>query len=124
MDILKFIKQLLGCNKEAAQNSSSEYIEADAFIKTWSVVEFAKKNGKMQLCQAPDKNNRESYLKCRFVKDGGITTYVIVSSRMQSITSEEISKSKDKIKVGLLQNGKYVLFDFRWKDWENVDLGL
>ena len=76
----------------------------------------------MQLCQAPDKNNRESYLKCRFIKDKEHITYVNVSSRLQYTTPKEITQNKDKIRIGRLPDEKYVLYDFRWKDWEDVDL--
>lgn len=124
MHILKTIKQLLCCNKKVTQIDNTDYTKADAFVKTWSIVEFAKKHGKMQLCQAPDKNNRESYLKCRFIKSDGTITYVTVSGRMQSITVKEISENKDRIKIGMLPNGKYVLFDFRWKNWTTVNLDL
>ena len=120
MNICRWIKSILGCKQDLPTDDNTK---ANAFIKTWSVVEFAKKNGKMQICKAPDKNNRESYLKCRFVKPNS-TVYVTVSSRMQNITADEISKNKDRIKIGMLPNGKYVLFDFRWKDWEEVNLGL
>ena len=121
MNFCKWIRTILGCKHDLPTDDTTK---VDAFVRTWSIVEFAKKHGTMQICQAPDKNNRESYLKCRFIKDSGVTTYATVSSRMQHITASEISKSKDRIKIGLLPNGKYVLFDFRWKDWEDVNLGL
>jgi hypothetical protein len=123
MGIYKWIKSLF-CpqKKNIIRFSPDDYAEADAFVKTWSLEDFSKKHGKMQLCQAPDKNNRESYLKCRFIKDKSNITYVFVSSRMQKTTKEEISQNKEKIRVGQLPNGKYVLYDFRWKDWEDVDL--
>ena len=123
MGICNWIKRFF-CNhrKNTITFSPSDYIETDAFERTWSLADFAKKHGRMQLCQAPDKNNRESYLKCRFIKDRNNITYVSVSSRMQSITPGEVSQYKDKIRIGQLPNGGYVLYDFRWKDWENVDL--
>lgn len=99
-----------------------DYTIPKAFVKTWSVVEFAKKYGKMQICKTPDYNNRESYLKCRFYFSENNITPVIISLKMQGITKEEISENKDKIRIGLLPNGKYVLYDFRWKDWEDVEL--
>jgi hypothetical protein len=52
----------------------------------------------------------------------GNSTYVTVSSKMQSITNEEIVRDKERIRVGQLLDGKYILYDFRWKDWEDVEL--
>ena len=119
MKLLSWLKGLF-----IQQIQEPDYTKSSAFVHTWSLMEFAKKYGKMQIRKAPEVNNRESYQICRFVKDGGNYTYASVSSRMQGITSKEISESKDRIRVGQLHNGKYVLYDFRFKPWEDVDLGL
>ena len=55
-------------------------------------------------------------------KDGGANAYASVSSQMQGITVGEIKEGKDRIRVGQLPNGKYVLYDFRFKSWEEVAL--
>lgn len=119
MSICKWIRFILGCKQDLP---AVDMTKADTFVKTWSLVDFARKHGKMQICKSPDKNNRESYLKCRFVDNKGNNTYITVSSRMQTITKEEITTDQDRIRVGQLSNGKYVLYDFRWKDWEDVEL--
>ena len=119
MSVCKWVRALFGCKQETA---AVDMAKADAFVRTWSLVDFAKKHGKMQICKSPDKNNRESYLKCRFVDGNKNSTYVSVSSKMQNITAEEIVRDKERIRVGQLPNGKYVLYDFRWKDWEDVEL--
>lgn len=99
-----------------------DYTKPNAFVHTWSVVDFSKKYGKMQIGKFPDSNNRESYQRCRFVDHNGKATYVNVSSAMQDITIQEIEKQRERIRVGELPNGKFVLYDFRWKDWEDVEL--
>ena len=119
MCICNWIKALFRCKN---QEKSIDAAKADAFVKTWSLTDFAKKHGKMQICKSPDKNNRESYLKCRFVDNKRNNTYVNVSSKMQSITVEELVRDRERIRVGQLPDGKYVLYDFRWKDWEDVEL--
>lgn len=100
----------------------NDLTKVDAFIKTWSIEDFSKKHGKMQICKAPDKNNRESYLKCRFVDTKNTILNVEVSQLLQNITSEEITKNKDKIRIGQTPSGNYILFDNRWKPWETINL--
>ena len=104
--------------------TSSDYTMVIAFEHTWNLVDFARKHGKMQIGKFPEVNNRESFWVCQFVNEAGKCTPVRISSRLQGITSQEISKQKDKLKVGQLSNGKFVLFDFRSKKWEDVDLSL
>lgn len=122
MKFWKWLKEQFASFRKIKE--SIDYTKPSAFKHTWSVVEFAKLHGKMQLGKYPEYNNRESHQVCRFIGADGSYTYVIVSSRMQYITISEIEKQKDRIKVGQLYNGKYVLFDFRWKPWEDVELGL
>ena len=110
MSVCKWIKSILGCKQYLP---TADIAKADAFVRTWSLTDFAKKHGKMQICKSPDKNNRESYLKCRFVDNKRNNTYVNVSSKMQSITVEELVRDKERIRVGQLPDGKYVLYDFR-----------
>ena len=112
MRLLNYIKAFFQ-HENSFKENTHEYTEPKAFVRTWSIVDFSKKNGKMQICKSPDKNNRESYLKCRFIDNKGTSTYVVVSSKLQNTTAEEISKDKDKIRIGQLPNNKYVLYDFR-----------
>lgn len=128
MKIFKWMTSLLkrkdgGANACAmSQVSDDDYTRPDAFVRTWSLVDFAKKHGKMQLGKFPAFNNRESFLMCRFVDCNNKYVYASVSSQMQGITVDEIREGKDRIRVGQLPNGKYVLYDFRFKSWEEVAL--
>lgn len=121
MKLLSWFKSLF-TRKE--QKKDLDDAKVDVFVHTWSVVEFARKYGKMQIGKFPERNNRDSFLKCRFVKSDNNYTYVSISSSMQNITPKEISETKDRIRVGQLPNKKFVLYDFRFKPWEDVDLGL
>ena len=130
MSICKWFKSVLCLKNKTISFSkedvpvTSDYTISDAFEHTWSIVDFAKKYGKMQIGKFPDVNNRESFWMCRFVAADGKYTYATISSRLQGITTKEISKEKENLKIGKLSNGKYVLFDFRSKKWEDVDLGM
>lgn len=125
-----WIKSLFCCNKQQTEVIHSndiintDYTISDAFEHTWTIVEFAKKHGKMQIRKCPETNNRESYWICRFLNSRNESTYVYISSRLQGVSAKEFSEQRDFIKVGQTKTGNFVLFDFRSKKWEDVDLGL
>ena len=125
-----WIKSLFCYNKQQAEVTHSndiinaDYTISDVFEHTWTIVEFAKKYGKMQIRKCPETNNRESYWICRFLNGKNESTYVYISSRLQGVSAKEFSEQRDFIKVGQTKTGNFVLFDFRSKKWEDVDLGL
>ena len=121
MCICNWIKALFRCKN---QEKSIDAAKADAFVKTWSLEDFVKKFGpKMELGKFPEKNNRESFQRCRFTDTKGSRTYTSISFRIGEITPEQIKERKEKLRIGKLPNGHYVLYDNNWKDWKNVDLG-
>lgn len=126
MKLCNWIKKHF-CSKSTpskGEDINADYTMSSAFEHTWELRDFAKKHGRMQIGKYPEVNNRESFWVCQFVNKEGKRTPVRISSRLQGITSKEISEQKDKLKVGQLVNGKFVLFDFRSKKWKDVDLGI
>ena len=85
-------------------------------IKSWSLVEFAKEFGKMQI------NKCDSDYPYRFVSDKGVPTYVRCSKKLGLLTAEEIMRDKSMLRVVQLEED----MDYRLcrGTWEEVDLGI
>nr|DAH58003.1 MAG TPA: hypothetical protein [Caudoviricetes sp.] len=94
-----------------------------SILQSWSLLEFAKNYVKMQVGNFVNSNTGEEFKSCIFFKEDGSYDYVGFHSQLGELTSAEISERKKKLKVGLTELGKYVLYD-HIEDWENVDLGL
>lgn len=105
--------------------TEEEYIGENntSVIQSWSLLEFAKNYIKMQVGNFVNSNTGEEFKSCIFFKEDGSYDYVGFHSQLGELTSAEISERKKKLKVGLTELGKYVLYD-HIEDWENVDLGL
>ena len=94
-----------------------------SILQSWSLLEFAKNYVKMQVGNFVNSNTGEEFKSCMFTKEDGSYDYVGFHSQLGVFTPAEISKRKKKLKVGLTQSGKYILYD-HIDNWENVDLGL
>lgn len=94
-----------------------------SILQSWSLLEFAKNYVKMKVGTFVNSNIGEEFKSCMFLKKDGTYDYVGFHSQLGKLTSAEISKRKKKLKVGLTESGKYVLYD-HIDDWEIVDLGL
>ena len=94
-----------------------------SILQIWSLLEFAKNYVKMKVGTFVNSNTGEEFKSCMFLKKDGTYDYVGFHSQLGKLTSAEISKRKKKLKVGLTESGKYVLYD-HIDDWEIVDLGL
>lgn len=94
-----------------------------SILQSWSLLEFAKNYVKMQVGNFVNSNTGEEFKSCMFIKEDGSYDYVGFHSQLGELTPAEITKRKKKLKVGLTELGKYVLYD-HIEDWENVDLGL
>lgn len=94
-----------------------------SILQSWSLLEFAKNYVKMKVGTFVNSNTGEEFKSCMFLKKDGTYDYVGFHSQLGKLTSAEISKRKKKLKVGLTESGKYVLYD-HIDDWEIVDLGL
>lgn len=94
-----------------------------SILQSWSLLEFAKNYVKIQVGNFVNSNTGEEFKSCMFIKEDGSYDYVGFHSQLGELTPAEITKRKKKLKVGLTELGKYVLYD-HIEDWENVDLGL
>lgn len=94
-----------------------------SILQSWSLLEFAKNYVKIQVGNFVNSNTGEEFKSCMFIKEEGSYDYVGFHSQLGELTPAEITKRKKKLKVGLTELGKYVLYD-HIEDWENVDLGL
>lgn len=94
-----------------------------SIIQSWSLLEFAKNYVKMQVGTFVNSNTGEEFKSCIFIKKDDTYDYVGFHSQLGELTPAEISERKEKLKVGLTESGKYVLYD-HIDDWEIVDLGL
>ena len=133
MGFSNWIKSLFCGNQEFSEDnkptkivfSKEDYTKPNAFVHTWSLLNFAHKYGpKMEISKSPDFNNRESFWRCRFTDKEGKQTYVRVSSSMGETSVSFIKENKTKLRVGQLPNGKFVLYDNNFKDWVDVNLGI
>lgn len=97
--------------------------ENTLFIKTWSLLDFAREFGpKMQIGIFVNKNTEKKYKKCVFTQNDGSQTYVSFFSQLGEIAPEEISQRKESLKIGMTKDGKYYLHNGDIKMWEDVDL--
>ena len=94
-----------------------------SILQSWSLLEFAKNYVKMQVGNFVNSNTGEDFKSCMFIKEDDTYDYVGFHSQLGELTPTEISERKKKLKVGLTELGKYVLYD-HIDDWENVDLCL
>lgn len=94
-----------------------------SILQSWSLLEFVKNYAKMQVGTFVNSNTGEEFKSCMFIKEDGSYDYVGFHSQLGELTPAEISERKKKLKVGLTESGKYVLYD-HIDDWENVDLDL
>lgn len=94
-----------------------------SILQSWSLLEFAKNYVKMKVGTFVNSNTGEEFKSCMFLKKDDTYDYVGFHSQLGKLTSAEISKRKKKLKVGLTESGKYVLYD-HIDDWKIVDLGL
>lgn len=96
---------------------------SSSILQSWSLLEFAKNYVKMKVGTFVNSKTGEEFKSCMFLKKDGTYDYVGFHSQLGELTPAEISERKKKLKVGLTESGKYVLYD-HIDDWEIVNLGL
>lgn len=92
------------------------------FVRDWTLIDFTRQFGKMQVGTAMNHTTGETFPICRFIDEHGISTYAGFYSRLGSLTNEQIQERKHKLFVGQASNGKYYLHDNRINKIEDVDL--
>ena len=91
--------------------------------KSWSLLEFAKTHGKMQVGEFKDKETGAIFKACIFTSpNDGTHTFVAFSTKLGELTPKEIAMQKDELYVVQLESGNYSLCKKRINNWENVVL--
>lgn len=92
---------------------------------SWTLLNFAKSHGKMQVGEFTNKGTGETFKSCAFTDP--ITEnvcFVAFSSKLGELTPREISNMKDDLQVVQLASGNYSLCKKGADSWQDVDLGL
>ena len=98
-------------------NSSAKRNEDDIIdynidlVKSWTLVEFAKLYGKMQVGDFTNRVTGETFKSCIFTDKEGNTLYVSFCSKLGVLSSEQIKNKRDFLKVGLLKTNRYILYE-------------
>ena len=92
---------------------------------SWSLIDFAKSHGKMQVGEFPNKETGEMFKSCIFTNPSDNTrTFVAFSSKLGVLTPKEIASRKDELQVVELEGGHFSLCNAGSNAWQDVDLGL
>lgn len=79
-------------------------------VNSWTLLDFARQHGKMQVGEFKNKDTGELFKSCIFTKpDDGARTFVAFSSAMGELTPKEIAAQKNELTVVQLESGNYSL---------------
>ena len=85
-----------------------EVVKESNYEKSYSLVEFVRQKGKMQIIVDYNEDNRLIYYYL-FTAFDGATTRVDATENTFQLTSKDIAEQKDKLCVRQLEDGKLVL---------------
>jgi len=105
---------------ENLEGAEKENCNSD-IVKSWSLIDFAKLHGKMQVGEFKNSITGEVFKSCIFTDGCGNVVYVSFYSRLGVLTPQQIKEKRNHLKVGLLNTDKYVLYE-KWEGWSNVNL--
>ena len=92
---------------------------------SWSLIDFAKSHGKMQVGEFANQESGEIFKSCIFTNPSDNTrTFVAFSSKLGPITPQEIAEKKDDLQVVELESGNFSLCNAGANAWQDVDLGI
>lgn len=93
-------------------------------VASWTLIAFAKSNGRMKVGSFVNKDTGEAFKSCMFVDaEGNVQKVVNFSSKLGELTPQQIVSMKDDLQVVQLESGTYKLCK-TGSTWEDVDLGL
>lgn len=91
---------------------------------SWSLVAFARSNGRMKVGSFVNSDTGEAFKSCMFVnEEGKVNKVVNFSSKLGELTPQQIASQKDSLQVVELESGTFKLCK-TGSTWEDVDLGL
>ena len=92
---------------------------------SWSLIDFAKSHGKMQVGEFANQESGEIFKSCIFTNPSDNTrTFVAFSSKLGPLTPQEIAEKKDDLQVVELESGNFSLYNAGANAWKDVDLGI
>ena len=78
--------------------------------KSWTLLDFARQHGKMQVGEFTNKETGDVFKSCIFTNtNDGTRTFVAFSPAMGELTPQEIVRQKNELIVVQLESGKYSL---------------
>ena len=97
--------------KNIGEDSKAEDSLNDSkIVCSWSLLDFAKKHGKMQVGELTNKNTGEHFKSCLFTNpNDGTRTFVAFSTSLGVLTPKEISAMKHELSVVQSISGNYYL---------------
>ena len=98
-------------NNSVKRNEGSLIDYSADLVKSWTLVEFAKLYGKMQVGDFTNRVTGEAFKSCIFTDKEGNTLYVSFCSKLGVLSPEQIKNKKEFLKVGLLNTNRYVLYE-------------
>lgn len=93
---------------------------------SWSFVAFAKMTGKPKLAKDQvNKETGEKFDSIAFIDNNdNIKCFVSFSSKLGSMSAEDIAAQKDNLQVVELESGTYKLCKAGVNTWQDIDLGI
>lgn len=92
---------------------------------SWSLIDFAKSHGKMQVGEFVNQESGEMFKSCIFTNPSDNTrTFVAFSSKLGVLSPKEIAEKKDKLQVVELDSGNFSLCNAGANAWQDVNLGI
>ena len=92
---------------------------------SWSLIDFAKSHGKMQVGEFANSDTGEMFKSCIFTNPSDNTrTFVAFSSKLGVLTPKEIAEKKNDLQVVELEGGHFSLCNAGTNAWQDVDLGI
>ncbi len=92
---------------------------------SWSLIDFAKSHGKMQVGDCTNHESGEIFKSCIFTNPSDNTrTFVAFSSKLGVLTPKEIVERKDELQVVELDSGNFSLCNAGANAWQDVNLDL
>ena len=85
-----------------------------SILMTWSLIDFARAHGKMQVGEFRNSITGDTYKSCIFTDKLGNTVYVSFYYRLGVLTPKQIKEKRKTLKVGLLKTNKFVLYE-KWE---------
>ena len=114
---------MVNCTTKTTK-SFDDNIEDDGsnsdIVQSWSLIDFAKIHGKMQVGDFTNRVTGKTFKSCIFIDNDGNTIYVSFHSELGVLTPLQIKEKRNVLKVGLLSSNNYVLYE----EWDDVDLDI